>query len=367
MQAYWALSNLGGVSAVSYDFELYFGGKRDLTNPPTLVSGNIRFDGPDRAELDDIPQSYLHLIGRKRWLYRVHLEGQIEQDDQRRIDGWLRTIVVESKGILIDLQSDKYETPTKSGTIATAEEEAPKMGAMSFYFEDGEGFYEHGFNDVLAKIEKIFPKALPIRYGYYEPLQGKVEQGQYAEIATAFQKETDLFMKSPTPFGHIFMSIPCKKTFEKYHPRHFRRREFLLGNVKFELRRKLFENPADLSALLRLFKELCLEMNVVYAEVLQSDERDTAWLWYGIPDRKTTHTICVGPAYQEVWQEASTTGEAIGKQHRFVTTDRFGNKPPQPPFDLLAPDQKDKNPGGKPDYAPVFPFDYEFDYKKYIW
>ena len=72
---------------------------------------------------------------RRRWLYRVHLEGQIGRNDQLWIDDWLRAIVVESKGVLIDLQSEEYETPTKSGTIIPNDKVAPKLGAMSFYFE----------------------------------------------------------------------------------------------------------------------------------------------------------------------------------------------------------------------------------------
>ena len=291
---------LWGHITMSYDFELYLGGRRLLSAPPGLASGNVRFDGPDQLEVDDIPLAYRRLIGKKRWLYRIHLEGEIQQNDHRRIDEWLNTIVCESKGILIDLQSEKYQTASKSGAIQPDEGEIPKMGSMSFYFGDGEGFYEHGFSAMLAKIEDVFPKALPTRYGYYEPLQGKVEKGQYAEIAQAFRNDTDLFMKSPTPFGHIYMSIPCKKTFEKYHPQHFIRRHFLMGRVEFELRRRVFENPTDLSALLRLFKELCVELNVVYAEILQADEPGDAWFWFGLPDRQSVHTICIGPAYQEV-------------------------------------------------------------------
>lgn len=352
---------------MSYDFELYLGGRRSLSAPPVVACGKIRFDGPDRLEVDDIPLAYLHLIGKKRWLYRIHLEGEIQPDDQYSIDDWLHTIVSESKGVLIDLQSEEYETPNKSGTIQPDEGEAPKKGVMSFYFRDGEGFYAHGFDAMLVKIEEIFPRALPTRYGYYEPLQGKVEKGQYAEIKRYFQNDTSLFMKSLSPFGHIYMSIPCKKTFEKFHSQHFMRRHFLMGSVDIELRRSIFENPTDLSALLRLFKGLCVELDVVYAEILKADERGDAWFWFGLPDRKTAHTICVGPAYQEVWEAGSVAGEPIGNRHRIFTTDRFGNKPPQPPSDLLAPGQKGILSGGKPNFAPVFPFDYEFDHEKYLW
>ena len=355
---------------MSYDFELYIGAKRELAGPPILKRGNISFDGPDRAEEEDIPASFLPVVGKKRWLYRIHLEGQIERKDQTQIHDWLRSAVVESKGVLIDLQTEKYETPNRSGIIKPIDEAIPEAGKMSFYFEDGEGFYEYGFESMLDRIADIFPEALPVRYGYYEPLQGRVEQGQYAEIVTAFHKATDLYMKSPAPFGYIYMSIPCKKTFESFHPQHFIRRNYLLSRVEFELGRKLFENPSHLSTLLKLFKALCVDLNVVYAEILQSDEPGTAWFWYGLPDRKTAHTICVGPAYQKVWPEISKLGEVVGKQHRVITVDLFDNKPPRPPLELRAPEQVqtvDRDPRSAPTYAPVFPFDYKFDYGTYIW
>jgi len=352
---------------MSYDFELYVGSKRPLSSPPSLVSGNIGFDGPDQVVADDVPLSYQRVVGKKRWLYRIHLEGQIDQEDHRQIDGWLRAIIAESKGVLIDLQTEEYETPRKTGTIKPVIEEAAKMGAMSFYFEDGEGFYERGFEAMLSKIKDIIPTALPTRYGYYEPLQGKLENGQYADLVSTFQQDPDLFMKSPTPFGHIYMTVPCKKTFERFHPQHFIRRHFLLGRVEFELRARIFERPADLAALLRLFKELCVDLNVVYAEVLQADELSDAWFWYGLPDRKSAHTICVGPTYQSVWKGAATTGVVIGNHHRIFTTDRFGNAPPQPPIELLAPAQKGMSHDSSPVCAPIFPFDFVFDKNNYIW
>ena len=91
-----------------------------------------------------------------------------------------------------------------------------------------------------------------------------------------------------------------------------------------------------------------------------------SWFWRGLPDHEP-HTICLGPAYARVWPEVLKTGHKIGEHHNMLSSDRFGNKPPRPPRNLVAPDQKDKNPGGKTEYASVFPFDYEFDYDRYIW
>ena len=361
---------------MSYDFELYTSRKQAFEQPQTSDGSNIRIDGPDRVEDEDIPANYLAILGKKRVLFRIHLEGNLTSSDHAAVNTWLGKIISETKGVLIDLQTEQFETPIKSGHLAPLRDQSNYNGWMSFYFENGEKFYESGFETMLQEIAITMPEAIPARYGYYEPLQGKVEDGDVSDLVASFKNETDLFMKSKTPFGHIFVSIPCKKTFERYHPRHFIRRKFLLGSVCFELRPKLFAHPEKFDRLKSLFERLCVAFDVVYAEIVQTDDW-SGWYWYGLPDNQA-HTICVGSAYQDVWPEVLKAGHKVGKHHQLVTTDRFGNKPPRPPKDLVAPEQDDDaidpvtgqirdTSDMKPSYAPVFPFDFEFDLNKYIW
>ena len=350
---------------MSYDFELYSSRKLTLATPKISEGGNIRIDGPDHVEEEDIPVNYLPVLGKKRFLTRIHLEGDHTSSDQDVVDTWLRAIIHETKGVLIDLQTEQFETPTKSGQLVAMEAEVNKSGWMSFHFEDGEKFYETGFEEMLRETSQLMPEAVPTRYGYYEPLQGRIEQGDATELIASFKEETDILMQSKSPFGDIFVRTPCKKTFERWHPRHFIRREFLLCTVSFQLRPKLFTHPANFERLKSLFEKLCVTFDVVYAEINQRDDWGS-WFWRGLPDHEP-HTICLGPAYARVWPEVLKTGHKIGEHHNMLSSDRFGNKPPRPPRNLVAPDQKDKNPGGKTEYASVFPFDYEFDYDSYIW
>lgn len=350
---------------MSYDFELYAASAASLPKPPETSTGNVRCDGPDKMEDDDVPESFLPIVGKKRWIHRIHLEGEISAEERQAVSSWLREAITTSRGVLIDLQTATYETATKSGTVAPGKREQASSGSMSFYFVDGEAFYERGFRNMLATMAEHYPTAIPTRYGYYEPLQGKVSQGDYAEIVAAFQSDTSLFMKSPTPFGHIFVSVPCKKTFERWHPRHFVRRHHLLGRIEFELRPTVFSTVASRDALSQLFKKLSAELKAVYADILESGGGGS-WFWYGLPDRQQVHTSCIGPAYQSVWPEASVGGEVVGDGLRVFSSSRFGDKPPRPPSDLLAPGGT-FDAQGKPAYAAIFPFEYEFDYDRYVW
>lgn len=350
---------------MSYDFELFAGRKHVLKPPSTSDTCNVRVDGPDRAEDEDLPQNYRPFLGKKRFLFRIHLEGELSPTDQQTIDKWLGAIVAQTKGVLIDLQTEHFETPTKSGQLEVLATKPNESGWMTFYFEDGERFFESGFAAMIEKISLLMPEAAPTRFGYYEPLQGRIEGNDFSELVSSYKNQTDPFMKSKTPFGHVFLSTPCKKTFERHHPQHFIRRHFLMGKVAFEIRPKLFTNRASHERLIKLFETLCISLDVTYAEITPTDEKGS-WFWCGLPDNQP-HTICLGSAYQGAWPEALTTGFKIGAHHHLVTTDRFGNKPPRPPRELVAPNQENKDLRGKLEFAPVFPFDYKFDYDKYIW
>lgn len=359
---------------MSYDFELFTSRPFDLDPPLTSDTGAIRIDGPSHVEDEDLPDTHSGILGKRRQLFRIHLEGRFTSQDQSAIDHWLGEIVTRTKGVLIDPQSDTYQTPTKCGQLAPTKTQPDTSSWMSFWFEDGEAFYQHGFEEVLALSLRLMPEAAPRRYGTCEPLQGKIEAGDFTGLIAAFKTATDVSMKAATPFGDILPSIPCRKTFERYHPQHFIRRQFMLGHLSFELRPKIFDKPADRDRLLAFFEQLCVILDVVYAQIAQSS--GGAWFWHGLPDC-APRTVCIGPAYQRVWPAFAQSARKIGLHHAMITTDRLGNMPPRPPQELIAPAQLpsyDRKTGGyrdtrddPPINAPVFPFDYAFDLDRYIW
>ncbi|QKG70031.1 hypothetical protein [Erythrobacter mangrovi] len=345
-----------------------------MIEPPRLdVGGHINVDGPYSLDQDDIPENYLPVIGRKRVLSRIQLEGHLTPSDQSCVDEWLGQVIRETKGVLIDLQTDRFETPTRSGLLEADHGQPESLAEMAFYFEDGEKFYESGFADVLGECARIMPEALPVKFGYYEPLQGRIKGDDFSELVSSFKQESSLFfMQAKSPFGHISLNVPCKKTFEKYGKTHFTRRKFLLGHLRFDLRPSIFRHPVKLAKLQSLFEQICVALDVVYAEITDRQSRNS-WLWYGLPDNQP-RTICVGRRYQEVWPDISGLGYSIAEHQKIISTDRFGKKPPRPPQDLIAPAQPDlSDPRHRdtrdipPNYAATFPFNFQFDPNNYIW
>jgi hypothetical protein len=352
---------------MSRDFTLYMSKAHVLTPPALGPSGQIALQGPDRLEDEDIPDEVHAVIGTRRVAYQIHLEGVLSPEDGRTADAWMRNAIQNTKGVLIDLQTEVFETATKGGQLKqTANPTRTRLGGMSFHFADGEAFYSDGFEGMLSVFAEVLPSALPARYGLYEPLQNTVLGKDMTPVVAAFQSDTDVILKGKAPFGHLLHSIPCKKTFERFHPKHSIRREFLLANVSLELRPKVFTDPVLWPKLVTAFERLCVDLDVIYAEISQHPAHRDAWFWYGLPGG-TPRTMCIGPTYRAVWPEAETTGRPIGGHHLILDTDRFGATPPPVPENLLAPSNRDKNPGGKPDYATVFPFEFTYDYDTYHW
>ena len=357
---------------MSLDFEFYAARAPILVAPKVGKRANIVVDGPYKMEDEDIFEDFQPVIGKKRQMVRVHLEGQLTSGDCTIVEAWFRETLLATKGVLIDLQSDTYQTTHKSGKIKPVARETKTSNWMTFQFVDGEAFYHTGFAVMLERIAEIMPEALPKRFGPWEPMQYKIENGDCTQLLTEFKQDPGFILKAQTPFGHIFQRFPSKKTFERSHPQHFIKRDFLVGCVSFEIKPRLFDSPVLFAKLMELFEHLCIDLDVFYAEIIEgTDMPNGSWFWRGLP-RGNAHTVCIGPPYNDAWPQFTQAASKIGKHHHIITTDRFGSVPPLAPLELQEPRQPGLDGNAnirdvEPNYAPVFPFDFTFDLDTYHW
>ena len=88
---------------MSYDLDLYTARPPDLQAPDPGPGANFAIEPPAKAEDEDIPDSYLPLLGkRRRWLTRLHIEGAPSDLALATFDAWLATAIADTEGVLID-------------------------------------------------------------------------------------------------------------------------------------------------------------------------------------------------------------------------------------------------------------------------
>jgi hypothetical protein len=352
---------------MSYDFNLYTAKPANLVPPLLSNKAQVVIEGPLVVEAEDLEPGELAVIGKRRTLYQVHLEGSLTEADWRDVEAWLNATLAASKGVLVDPQSGAFETGTRRGVLPQAGKAKRHSSWLCFWFKDGEGFHSKGFAETLATLAEAMPAALPTRFGEYEPLQGKVLAGDLAPVLAAFAEHPDLFLKAAPPFGEIHMSIPCAKLFSRYHPQHWIRRRFLLGRLDFEIKPALLDDKTARPGLLALFERLSLQLDVVYSEFTTPQYFTRGgWFWDGLPDSKP-RAFCIGPDYRRVWPAANSLGRAVGNSHRLFVAARDGSGMPERPSDLLGPMDQPVGRDSVPELVRIFPFDYEYAPDKYLW
>ena len=340
---------------MSYDLDLYLSKDTNLTPPDAGGVGLFSVEPPARCEDDDIPAAYLPLLGkRRRWLIRLHIEGRPAPDRLAAFDDWLAGVVADHNGVLIDEQAGTYLTAKIAAPLPDQKggDDTDGMGEMSFYFEDVEAFVPHMLPAILDTIRDVLPEAMPTRFGQYEPLQGRVENGDTTQLLAAFNSDPDQFMKARTPFAHIHSSIACEAELKKWHPNHFLRRHFLAGRLSFELRPKALTDPR----LQRLMWEIAKHLKAFYAEIRAVESPVRAWFWRGLPPGPV-RAFVLGPPYTALWPEAASSAIDRHDGLILVAPNRLDPTLPEPPAKLQDPGEDFSPHEQTPDYAEVFPFE----------
>jgi hypothetical protein len=365
---------------MSYDLSLYAAKSVELGSPTLSPDGWLEVSGPQEIEPDDLPESELAVVGKRRLLWQISLSNQTSEQDWAQIERWLSKALAETKGVVIDRQTGTYQTSTRQGPISRDSKPDRDPSWLCFWFKDGEGFHADGLPKLLDTLAELLPEALPRRFGDFEPLQGRVQGNDFGLLLSAFADAPDLFLRAAPPFGDILLTIPCARKFSGYHPHHFIRRHFLLATLKVELRAACFENSRLHDRITLLFERLCIELDVVYAEFTAPQYNPWgSWFWDGLPDR-SPRAFCIGPEYRGVWPEAEVLGKQIGPHHRIFIAARDGSGLPKIPQKLLSPTSvplaagnmativaQNRNLYEPPLLAEVFPFDFNYAPDKYIW
>jgi hypothetical protein len=370
---------------MSYDLSLYAAKSMEIGVPDLSPDGWLEVSGPTEFESDDLPESERAVVGKRRWLWQISLSNQTSEQDWARIEVWLSKVLAATKGVVIDLQTGTYQTATRKGQLQRDSKPPRDPSWLCFWFKDGEGFHDHGLPKLLETLAEVLPEAVPCRFealarGDYEAPKGKVQGRDFGPLLSAFAEYPDLYLVAPPPFGDFLMSVPCAKTFAHFREKHPIRTNFLLANLKVQIRAASFQSASRIDKVMALFERLCPQLDVVYAEFTAPQYTPWGtWFWDGLPDR-SPRAFCIGPEYRGVWPEAEEFGQALGTHHRLFIAARDGSGLPKIPPELLSPKSvplaagnmativaQNRNLQGPPTLAKVFPFDFTYSPDSYIW
>ncbi len=140
------------------------------------VERTIDVDGPVRVESDDLPDDLAGVVSKPAWLVEIHLPGGYDETGDR----WALDLAIHlaraGDGAVFDPQSDRVVwpsgvTPRKRGGA----EERIRTVQLVWYLPAsrvGPGAAERW----LDLVNEHFPAVAPVRFGSYEPFQGRMDR-----------------------------------------------------------------------------------------------------------------------------------------------------------------------------------------------
>jgi hypothetical protein len=176
----------------------------------------IDIDGPARVEPDDLPDDLAGIVTRAGWLVEIHLPGGYDDFADR----WALDLAIglarAGQGAVFDPQADRIAwpsgvTPRKRGAV----EERIRTLELVWYLPAS-----HLGPDVadrwLDLVHEHLPTVAPVRFGSYEPFQGRMDKDGPDAFVDAWRAEATIewggmlfwWAKSPGLGGSVSFPDP---------------------------------------------------------------------------------------------------------------------------------------------------------------
>ncbi len=135
-------------------------------------------DGPHHVEIDDLPEVLAAAVLAPRFLVEMSTPAAATEAARKRALKQARALAERFQGAVYDPQEDAVLWPRRSAKrwAAPAGEERIRVVDLDWYLPGRPDRELAG--RLLALLRATCPEALPRRYGDYEPLQHRLEDGE---------------------------------------------------------------------------------------------------------------------------------------------------------------------------------------------
>lgn len=169
--------------------------------------------GPSKAESEDLEDSVVSLVPSPRWIIQISVPAGGEKNDRPDAEKLARYIAERCQGVVYDPQVATVIWPRVSEIHRSKHpvEGRIRVVKLDWYLPRSQASQSMA-RSMLRCLREICPESLPVRFGSYEPLQGRMEPNDEEPFLSAFREEClrdvggGLFFRCKRPCfeGHIF-------------------------------------------------------------------------------------------------------------------------------------------------------------------
>ncbi|PTX55740.1 hypothetical protein C8N43_0382 [Litoreibacter ponti] len=341
---------------MSYDLNIYLSpGPQPVPDPVEGLGWQIAVYPATPIDPDDMPVELRAAIGPRSHLVSVHLEGARTSRAEDTLAQMIEQFVLYDNAVVHDLQTDLLTSQKGVQQLIIAPPEPrPAPLVMEWIYRcaaPGRAALRERILDVIAATA---PKAMPRRYGSFEPMPFTfAETGRAHLLEDWGREEWSYFWRGSAPYQWCFHHAPMVTDVRP--PNEMELYEWC--SMSLHVSQRILKTKKDKAAMLALFAALSEALDVVYAEIVSEADRGPLFKGYGLPPRAGLACV-IGPDYAPHWPDFVEGSKAIGQHHMrdsIIGDDIL----PVPPETLHAPPQLDplNNPlNTKWARAEIFPF-----------
>jgi hypothetical protein len=229
-----------------------------------------------------------------RWT--VELSGHTPKDVERLA----RTIADSGRGVVYDPQADAIvwpRKPAKLRAVETSRDTSSDDPTLHLRWEFARRLTSDDAHTLLAVLRSSMPEAVPVRFGEYEPMQGRLERDGDDAFAALWDGSDMPFWKGRRPFdwGFVFLQRGLGIALPPHEREPPGPDELLL-----EFALTVCDDPRWLAAIESLFARVGEALNAFYGAAHHEQAKLSldGGQWLGLPPEAPWLTW-LGDAYRE--------------------------------------------------------------------
>jgi hypothetical protein len=255
-------------------------------------------DGPLLAEAEDVPDEVASALLGCHWTFQISMASSLPARAVKIVDEIARKLAESGQGVVYDPQADQIVWPSNLKKLreVRAQERSEHAGRLELEWLWTRRLTSKDARSVLDIFRRDLPEAVPVRFGTYEPMQGRLERDGEDAFAELWDGVHSPFWKGTRPFDYGYVCLRRGWGSALSAEERDAMRPLLGGEkapevdaVKLQFRTEVIDDPRWLGAIRSLFERVCDEYSPFFAAAYLSPDRNAEMValcgrwWLGVP------------------------------------------------------------------------------------